>query len=190
MASMSFQLPKSAVDQLKGFISLCKSKPEIIHNEELTFFREYLLSMDATLPPKPEGGQAEGGAEKKQETPKPSQEEPTEMEVESEESDVELDMEGVIGDPNPNIDQEMGDPNKKELTEQEMEAFDDKRSQAMQTFSEVDIILCADSNDETKKFFSRVSGRKRSLFSLTPSKLTPIPLLCSPKEVSTNLKEV
>merc|ERR1719468_368918 len=68
--------------------------------------------------------------------PKPSQEEPIEMEVESEESDVELDMEGVIGDPNPNIDQEMGDPNKKELTEQEMEAFDDKRSQAMQTFSE------------------------------------------------------
>ena len=142
---MSFQLPKSAVDQLKGFISLCKSKPEIIHNEELTFFREYLLSMDATLPPKPEGGQAEEGAEKKQETPKPapqpSKEEPTEMEVESEESDVELDMEGVVGDPNPSIDQEMGDSNKKELTEQEMEAFDEKRSQAMQTFSEVDVIL-------------------------------------------------
>ena len=139
MASMSFQLPKSAVDQLKGFISLCKSKPEIIHNEELTFFREYLLSMNATLPPKPEG------AEEKRETPKPepkpSQEEPAEMEVESEESDVELDMEGVIGDPNPNIDQEMGDSNKKELTEQEMETFDEKRSQAMQTFSEVDIIF-------------------------------------------------
>ena len=117
---MSFQLPKSAVDQLKGFISLCKSKPEIIHNEELTFFREYLLSMNATLPPKPTGGEAAGGSEKKQETPKPasqpSQEEPAEMEVESEESDVELDMEGVIGDPNPNIDQEMGDSNKKELT--------------------------------------------------------------------------
>ena len=50
---MSFTLPKSALDQLKGFISLCKSKPEIIHNEELTFFREYLLSMGANLPPAP-----------------------------------------------------------------------------------------------------------------------------------------
>lgn len=47
--------------------------------------------MDA-IPPKPEGGQAEEGAEKKQETPKPrlqpSKEEPTEIEVESEESDA------------------------------------------------------------------------------------------------------
>ena len=193
MASMSFSMPKSAVDQLKGFISLCKSRPEIIHNEELAFFRDYLLSMGATLPPKPEGGAAPDAGKKpdSKPAPEPAKEEPAEMEVEeSDESDVELDMEGVIGDPNPNIDQEMGDPNKKELTEQEMETFDDKRSQAMQTFSEVEIVLCADSIDETKKFFSRVSGRKRSLFSLTPSKLTPILLLCSPKEVSTNLKEV
>ena len=43
----------------------------------------------------------------------------------------------VLGDPNPDINQEMGDPNKKELTEQEMESFDEKRSEAMQTFSEV-----------------------------------------------------
>ena len=183
MASMSFQLPKSAVDQLKGFISLCKSKPEIIHNEELTFFREYLLSMNATLPPKPEG------AEEKRETPKPepkpSQEEPAEMEVESEESDVELDMEGVIGDPNPNIDQEMGDPSKKELTEQEMETFDEKRSQAMQTFSEVDMIF--EFMNRNLKINSRVSGRKRSLFSPRPSKSTLILLQCSRKEVNISI---
>ena len=171
MASMSFSMPKSAVDQLKGFISLCKSRPEIIHNEELAFFRDYLLSMGATLPPKPEGGAAPDAAKKpdSKPAPEPAKEEPAEMEVEeSDESDVELDMEGVIGkmsrhamawhgfmsrvalhtvivtlniyvlgDPNPDINQEMGDPNKKELTEQEMESFDEKRSEAMQTFSEV-----------------------------------------------------
>lgn len=97
MSSMSFTLPKSALDQLKGFISLCKSKPEIIHNEELTFFREYLLSMGANLPPAP----AEQEKPPKPETkapPSAAAEEPeAEMEVESEESDVELDMEGVIG---------------------------------------------------------------------------------------------
>ena len=31
----------------------------------------------------------------------------------------------------------MGDPNKKEMTDQEMENFDEKRSEAMQAFSEV-----------------------------------------------------
>ena len=93
-------MPKSAVDQLKGFISLCKSRPEIIHNEELAFFRDYLLSMGATLPPKPEGGAAPDAAKKpdSKPAPEPAKEEPAEMEVEeSDESDVELDMEGVIG---------------------------------------------------------------------------------------------
>ena len=96
MASMSFSLPKSAVDQLKGFISLCKSKPEMIHNEELTFFKEYLLSMGATLPPAPPKEDKPSKPEPEAKAP-PAAEPETEMEVESEESDVELDMDGVIG---------------------------------------------------------------------------------------------
>ena len=105
---MSFSLPKSAVDQLKGFISLCKSKPEMIHNEELTFFRDYLVSMGATLPPVPPKEDQGGCCGSKPETgcgaktsaapPPPPQEPEKEMEVESEESDVELDMDGVIGE--------------------------------------------------------------------------------------------
>ena len=93
---MSFSLPKSAVDQLKGFISLCKSKPEMIHNEELTFFREYLVSMGATLPPVPPKEDKPSKPEPEAKAP-PAAEPETEMEVESEESDVELDMDGVIG---------------------------------------------------------------------------------------------
>lgn len=31
----------------------------------------------------------------------------------------------------------MGDPNKKELSEEEMDSFDEKRSEAMQAYSEV-----------------------------------------------------
>merc|ERR1719412_1509460 len=58
------------------------------------------------------------------------------MEVESEESDVELDMDGVVGDPNPLGEQEMGDPNKKELSDEEMDKFDEKRGEAMQAYSE------------------------------------------------------
>ena len=63
------------------------------------------------------------------------------MEVESEESDVELDMDGVIGDPNPLGEQEMGDPNKKELSDEEMDKFDEKRGEAMQAYSEVGPVL-------------------------------------------------
>ena len=93
---MSFSLPKAALDQLKGFITLCRSKPEVLHNPELTFFSEYLLTMGATLPPKPE----EVEKEQQKEEPKGAakeQEPEAAMEVESEESDVELGMEGVIG---------------------------------------------------------------------------------------------
>ena len=96
MASMSFSLPKAALDQLKGFITLCRSKPEVLHNEELTFFSDYLLSMGASLPPKPD----QKPKEEQKSEPKAAakdQEPDVEMEVESEESDVELDMDGVIG---------------------------------------------------------------------------------------------
>ena len=41
------------------------------------------------------------------------------------------------GDPNPDETHEMGDSTKKEMTDQEMESFDEKRSEAMQAFSEV-----------------------------------------------------
>jgi len=135
MASMSFSLPKAALDQLKGFITLCRSKPEVLHNPELTFFSEYLLTMGATLPPKPE----EVEKEQQKEEPKGAakeQEPEAAMEVESEESDVELDMEGVIGDTSQDESHEMGDASKKEMTDQEMESFDEKRSEAMQSFSE------------------------------------------------------
>ena len=95
MSSMSFSLPKAALDQLKGFITLCRSKPEVLHNEELTFFSDYLLSMGATLPPKPDQKPKE--AQKEESKASAKVDEDVEMEVESEESDVELDMDGVIG---------------------------------------------------------------------------------------------
>ena len=131
----SCTLPKSAVDQLKGFISLCKANPSVIHNEELAFFKDYLLSMGASLPPEPKAKQSTEKPEPAASAPK--EEEPAEMEVESEESDVELDMDGVIGDPNPDVVQDMGDLNKGELTDSEQEEFSNKRSEAMGLMSEV-----------------------------------------------------
>ena len=55
----------------------------------------------------------------------------------SDESDLELDMEGVLEDPDSDEEHEMGDVNKKEMTDEEMEKFDEVRSNAMGTYSEV-----------------------------------------------------
>merc|ERR1719340_22174 len=92
--------------------------------------------MGANLPPAP----AEQEKPSKPETkapPSAAAEEPeAEMEVESEESDLELDMEGVIGDPKPIDEQDMGDPDKKELSDEEMDKFDEKRGEAMSAYSE------------------------------------------------------
>ena len=50
---MAFQMPEAAIQQLKGFIQLCKAQPQIIHKPELKFFKDYLESMGATLPQSP-----------------------------------------------------------------------------------------------------------------------------------------
>ena len=47
------QLPKAQVDQLQVFITLLKSRPAIIHDPALSFFRDYLVSMGAKLPSPP-----------------------------------------------------------------------------------------------------------------------------------------
>uniref|UniRef100_H3CHN4 ST13 Hsp70 interacting protein n=1 Tax=Tetraodon nigroviridis TaxID=99883 RepID=H3CHN4_TETNG len=39
------------VSELKGFVQLCDSKPEILHLPEMSFFREWLQGMGATVPP-------------------------------------------------------------------------------------------------------------------------------------------
>ena len=39
---------------LKQFVAACKATPELIHHPQLAFYREYLESLGATLPPKPE----------------------------------------------------------------------------------------------------------------------------------------
>merc|ERR1719339_805665 len=102
---MSFDLPTSAIEQLKGFVLLCRTKPEVNHKQE----------------PKEEA---------------PKEETPEDAEMSSDESDLELDMEGVLEDPDSDEEHEMGDVNKKEMTDEEMEKFDEVRSNAMGTYSE------------------------------------------------------
>merc|ERR1712051_532848 len=101
---------------------------------DLVFFKEDLESLGATIPPK---------SEKKEPSPKPEAETPKEGsaeddepidEPEDEESDVDLDLEGVI-DPDKDAAQPMGDPSK-ELSDEDGDKFDEKRSEAMAAYSD------------------------------------------------------
>ena len=45
-------LPKAQVDQLKLFVQMLKSKPDILHDPALDFLRDFIVSMGGTVPPK------------------------------------------------------------------------------------------------------------------------------------------
>lgn len=41
------------VGELKEFIEACKSNPSLLHTPSLSFFKTYLLSLGANIPPQP-----------------------------------------------------------------------------------------------------------------------------------------
>jgi len=125
-------LPQAQIDQLKAFVRVLQAKPDLLHHPDLKFLKEYLESLGANIPAKAERPPSPP-KEPKMETPEPAAKEP-EPEPESEESDVELDMEGVV-EPDKDSPLDMGDPSK-ELSEADLEKFDEKRSEAMGVFSE------------------------------------------------------
>ena len=45
-------LPKAQVEQLKLFVQMLKSKPDILHDPALDFLRDFIVSMGGTIPPK------------------------------------------------------------------------------------------------------------------------------------------
>lgn len=87
-------LPKEAISQLKVFVHLVKSKPELLLLPDLKFFKDYIESFGGKVPEvsTPSSPQAEPKTESKPEPPPPA------AEPESEESDIELDNTGVIGE--------------------------------------------------------------------------------------------
>jgi suppressor of tumorigenicity protein 13 len=43
----------SKVAQLREFVSLCQARPAVLHLPELAFFKEWLFTLSAELPPAP-----------------------------------------------------------------------------------------------------------------------------------------
>ncbi|CAB4066197.1 ST13 [Lepeophtheirus salmonis] len=124
----------------RELIKVLKQCPHIIHLPELDFFRDYILEMGGKIPTQESSKPTEPKKETKAEEPKVEKEEKMEEVVEEDEemeSEVELDLEGVIED-NDDTEHEMGDPSKVELSESEMELFENKRSEAMSSYSSGD----------------------------------------------------
>ncbi|XP_077414702.1 hsc70-interacting protein [Vanacampus margaritifer] len=129
------------MDELKGFVQLCKSNPAILQLPEMAFFRTWLQSMGAKIPSQssPKGhcqGECPCGP------PPTSTASPTEpkppVPSESEESELEIDMEGVI-EPDTDEPQEMGDPDNVEVTEEMMDMANEKKMEALDALGEGDL---------------------------------------------------
>ncbi|XP_062597484.1 hsc70-interacting protein-like isoform X3 [Saccostrea cucullata] len=132
---MSAERMLQQIGLLQEFVKLCKGDPDILHQKELKFFKDWLEGMGATVPPptEPEETPKQPKEEEKQET-KPEPAPAPEPEPESEESDLELDNTGVIEDKDTELPEDGDDS--KEVTEEEMDSANEMRGQAMAAFSE------------------------------------------------------
>lgn len=126
--------------ELKGFVQMCESSPDILHLPEMGFFRTWLLDMGATIPPLTKTqGSCKGGCPC---GPPPTSAPPPEPEPpvlsEDEESAIEMDNEGVI-EPDTDEPQEMGEFETIEVTEQMMDEANEKKIAAMDALGEGDL---------------------------------------------------
>ncbi|CAN8012538.1 unnamed protein product [Ixodes pacificus] len=47
-------MEKEQLLQLQAFVELCRHKPEVLHKQELAFFKNYLESLGARIPLPPQ----------------------------------------------------------------------------------------------------------------------------------------
>jgi suppressor of tumorigenicity protein 13 len=115
---------------LHQFVDMCKKNSDILHDPQFAFYREYLESLGATIPPK---------SEKKAETEHPPKAhvddtEPMVTEPDEDDEPLDIDNSGVI-EPETDTPLPMGDPNKS-TSDEDIEKANDKRDEAMAAFGE------------------------------------------------------
>lgn len=136
----------ASLTQLKLFIDQCKSKPSILADPSLSFFRDYLESLGCKLPPSAYEesphtksayvvDESDEDVEDIEEEHRPQETAVEEEEEEDEivESDVEL--EGETVEPDNDAPQKMGDPTV-EVTDENRDASQEAKAQAMEAISE------------------------------------------------------
>lgn len=129
------QLPEEELQRLQSFISICKGAPEILHTPQLKFFKDYLDSLHANIPPPPSKAEEPPQEEKPQSTKEPEEAQPSSEEEEIVESDLELDpLDGVV-EPDSGEEAPFGDETI-EVTEEMMDESNMKRAEATEALNE------------------------------------------------------
>nr|XP_022907656.1 hsc70-interacting protein-like [Onthophagus taurus] len=129
-------LDQDSIDKLKLFIDVCKQQPDVLHFDELKFFRDYIVSLGATLPPRNENPTVTPTEEPSTTKPMASEPEVDPKETGDIDSDVESELEfDTTGCIEPDVINEetqiMGDSTKEVSVEEEDQA-DVKRIEAVQ----------------------------------------------------------
>jgi len=120
---------------LRQFVDICKADSNVLHEPSLAFYREYLESLGATIPPHKDPPKTE-----QKPTPTSQHKSPEPMEAEEpeeEEPPLDLDESGVI-EPENDDPLPMGDANK-EATEEDMEKANEERDNAQMAFADGDM---------------------------------------------------
>ncbi|XP_072224676.1 hsc70-interacting protein [Leuresthes tenuis] len=147
------------VAELKGFVKMCESNPDLLHLPEMSFFRTWLLNMDATIPPPTKKADScQGGCPcgpPPAAAASPPEPEPP-VPPESEESEIEIDMEGVI-EPDTDGPQEMGDVDVIEVSEEKMDQANERKMEAIDALGEGDLQKALDLFTEAIKLNPRLA---------------------------------
>ncbi|XP_018617097.1 hsc70-interacting protein-like [Scleropages formosus] len=120
------------VVELKAFVQLCCDNPSVLHLPELSFFRDWLQGMGATIPPPAQKEEAPTSPKEEEASSSAAPEPPL---LESEESELEIDMDGVI-EPDNDEPQEIGEPEDIEVTEEMMDKANEKKMEAIVALGE------------------------------------------------------
>ncbi|CAK7349555.1 unnamed protein product [Dovyalis caffra] len=118
--------------QLRHFIDQCKTDPSILHSPSLAFFKTYLQSLGARVPP--ETKSEKGDIDMSDPGEYSDSKRPIEEDDEIVESDIDLDNTDVVG-PDNDPPSKMGDP-AVEVTEEKRDAAQTEKSKAIDAISE------------------------------------------------------
>ncbi|XP_073140681.1 TPR repeat-containing thioredoxin TDX isoform X2 [Henckelia pumila] len=124
------------IEELKQFVASCKQNPSILRNPSLVFFKNFLKSLGAQIPPYTNSGKNDGDHlhEEYFDSEKPDASRDHKLDEDIIESDVELDNSDVVEPDNDPLEK-MGDPSV-EVTEENQEAAQASKAKAMEAISE------------------------------------------------------
>lgn len=129
------------ISELKGFVQMCQSNPGLLHLPEMSFFRTWLQSMGATIPPSPKMEDCCKGGCPCDPPPAASASAPEPqpvLESESEESEIEIENDGVI-EPDTDIPQDPEELQDVEVTDEMMDQANEKKTEAITALGEGDL---------------------------------------------------